>query len=341
MADIATTNLDAGTDSPRLARVQILEAVQRLNAMSGRTAGEIAAGVTPTNEAFAPGVVERYGGVADGSTNNDGAIALAAAATGGRFDFPGPGVYVCSASVWAYPFTAGEDVTLKVAGVSYDVSNAIAGPWRLTVDSPVLMSMRHAVTGNVVQQWQDGSSGTATYFRRGLSIQTDSHSMQMGPATNGGSCDLMWQRSALNADPAGNRFNITFEESQDRFLMSYATSASGAPAFDSAIQIYAGTSPRLLFPGIAAQFNVGVGVKQRAAGGFECQLTPNSSTTAVLQQIGGSGTTFLTLRDGAMGFFGSSGTSRPTVTGSRGGNSALASLLSALNTLGLIADSTT
>lgn len=33
MTDIITTNLDAGTDSPRLARAQILEAVQRLNAI--------------------------------------------------------------------------------------------------------------------------------------------------------------------------------------------------------------------------------------------------------------------------------------------------------------------
>ena len=32
MADISTTNLDAGTDSPRTARAQLLEAVQRINA---------------------------------------------------------------------------------------------------------------------------------------------------------------------------------------------------------------------------------------------------------------------------------------------------------------------
>jgi hypothetical protein len=48
--------------------------------------------------------------------------------------------------------------------------------------------------------------------------------------------------------------------------------------------------------------------------------------------------------DGAankVGFYGAAAASRPTVTGSRGGNAALASLLSALATLGLITDGTT
>jgi hypothetical protein len=41
-----------------------------------------------------------------------------------------------------------------------------------------------------------------------------------------------------------------------------------------------------------------------------------------------------------IGFFGAAGVSKPTVTGSRGGNAALASLLTALANLGLITDST-
>ena len=43
---------------------------------------------------------------------------------------------------------------------------------------------------------------------------------------------------------------------------------------------------------------------------------------------------------GNIGFFGSGGTTHPTVTGSRGGNAALASLLTALAGLGLIIDGT-
>ena len=48
--------------------------------------------------------------------------------------------------------------------------------------------------------------------------------------------------------------------------------------------------------------------------------------------------------DGAtnrVGFFGASPSSKPAVTGSRGGNAALASLITALATLGLITDNTT
>jgi hypothetical protein len=42
-----------------------------------------------------------------------------------------------------------------------------------------------------------------------------------------------------------------------------------------------------------------------------------------------------------LGLFGTTAVSKPTVTGSRGGNAALASLLTALAQLGLITDSTT
>ena len=42
-----------------------------------------------------------------------------------------------------------------------------------------------------------------------------------------------------------------------------------------------------------------------------------------------------------IGFFGTSKVTKPTITGSRGGNVALTSLLTGLSTLGLIKDSTT
>lgn len=45
--------------------------------------------------------------------------------------------------------------------------------------------------------------------------------------------------------------------------------------------------------------------------------------------------------DDVLGFFGVPRVARPVVTGSRGGNAALASMLTALASLGLIIDSTT
>ena len=233
--------------------------------------------------------VEDFGGIADGATNNDAAILMAATASNGRFHFPGPGVYVCSSSVWSYAFTAGDNVQLKIGDTLYDVSNAIAGAWRLTVDSPVLMSLRHAVSGNVLQSWQDGSGGTATYFYRGLAFRTDSHWCQVKPASLNGSTDLLWQRSDLHADPNGNRFNETYNESVDRLDFSYATTASGAPNFDSYMQINAGTSPKLVFPALFASFNQGFGTQTRTGATFGVSFVPKtSSVISIKDSVGGS-----------------------------------------------------
>lgn len=227
--------------------------------------------------------VEDYGGTADGVTNNDSAIAKAVAASGGQFHFPGPGVYVCSSSVWNYAFTAGDNVSLKTDGTTYNVSNAIAGAWRLTVDSPVLMSLRHAVSGKILQQWQDGNGGTATYFYRGLAFKTDSHFLQCKPATAGGSTDLLFQRSDTNVDPNGNRFNITFEEAVDRLLFSFATSTSGAPSFDTFLGVTGGPSPTLSFPAIAALFNMGMGTQARSGATFGLKFEPKTAAVVAIK----------------------------------------------------------
>jgi len=283
-----------------------------------------------------------FGAVSGGSTAvNDAAFAAARAVTN-RYYIPS-GTYALSASPDPFLdcFTAGNGVTLNVGGTPYDCSNAFAGPLRYVAASATKTEVRHAKTGNTIQYWQDGGVGTANGFFKGLAITTDSHFAQVQPATNGGSTDLLFQRSTLNADPAGNRFNITFEESTDRLLYNYATTASGAPSFDSAMQIYAGLTPQLLFPAVIAQFNKGISVKQRAAGGYEFTIEQSSSTQAKFRELGGAGTTYMTFRTGAFGFFGSVGTSQQTVTGSRGGNAALASLLTALANTGLIVDGTT
>lgn len=44
---------------------------------------------------------------------------------------------------------------------------------------------------------------------------------------------------------------------------------------------------------------------------------------------------------GSMGFFGAAAVAKPTVTGSKGGNAALGSLMTALSSLGLVTDTTT
>jgi hypothetical protein len=242
-----------------------------------------------------PQSVEDFGAVADGVTNNTAAFNAARLATAGRYHLPGPGVYVVDAAALSDVFTAGPGVSIKVGASTYNVSNAVAGLWRVTVESPVLASLRHAVTGNIIAQVQDGGPGTALYLKRGLSIQTDSHFLQAGPATVGGSTDLLLQRSAAHpTDPGGNRFNNTFEEALDRWLFSYATTASGAPAFDSFMAVYAGIAPRLEFPGLKAEFKQGWQVQTRAGGALRYECVPLLATRHTLRD-GNSGNVLATV----------------------------------------------
>jgi hypothetical protein len=286
--------------------------------------------------------VKDFGAVGDGETNDTDAFTRARNATGGVYLIPN-GTYVLNAvpNVFADPFIAGDNVVLVIGGSSYTVSNAFCGALRYRVDSPVLTSIVHAKTGNVLMQFQDGEGGTATYFYRGLSIQTDSHWCQAGPKTVGGSVDLLYQRSASHpTDAGGNRFNETFEETPDRMLFSYATTASGAPNFDTWVRVYAGVSPKIDFPALAPCFRQGWSMQNRAETGFKLVWTIGTDRHHI--QADGGGVTHMTFKaDGSVGFFGAGGITRPSITGSRGGNAALASLLTQLNLMGLIADGTT
>lgn len=230
--------------------------------------------------------VKKYGATGDGTTNDTSAFTAARSATGGNYYIP-EGVYVVDASpdVWADAFTAGDNAYLKISGVTYNVSNAFCGAQRYVQASFQKTNIVHAKTGNIVMYFQDGGPGTATGFYRGLAVTTNSHWIQVQPATNGGSVDLLWQRSTLNADPGGNRFNETFEESIDRLIFSFATTASGSPAFDSYMQVIAGLTPSLVFPAIAADFKQGWIVQTRALGALRYALVPTSATEATYSDL--------------------------------------------------------
>jgi len=284
--------------------------------------------------------VKDFGAVGDGVTNDSAAFAAARLVTN-RYFIPS-GSYILNASPDPFLdcFTADDNVTLTVGGTPYDCSNAFAGALRYVTASAQKTDIVHSKTGNTIQYWQDGSPGTATGFYRGLAFTTDSHFIQCQPATNGGSTDLLFQRSTLNADPGGNRFNETFEESSDRLIFSYATTASGAPNFDSYFRVTAGTSPLLEFPGLQPIFNQGWLITTRASGNFEFVAQPTADRIH-FQDVAGVIRHMTFKDDGGVGFFGAGGVTRPTITGSRGGNAALASLLTALAQLGLVTDNTT
>lgn len=284
--------------------------------------------------------VKDFGAVGDGVTDDTDAFTNARNAGNGKYYIP-EGTYLVDASpdVWLDEFTADNGAALKISGTTYDISNAICSAWKLNVDSPEKMSLIHAVTGDTLTAWQDGSAGTATYFYRTVSIGTDSHFLQVYPATNGGSTDLLFTRSPSNADPYGNRFNLTFEESVDRLLLSYATTSSGSPSFDSAMRVYAGTSPSIDFPALQPRFSQGWRVTTRTDGNFALQAVP-STDRAHLKNTDATKTYITFKDDGSVGFFGNGGITQPAITGSRGGNVALTNLLTSLSQLGLIIDNT-
>ena len=226
--------------------------------------------------------VKDFGAVGDGVADDTAAFTAARAVTNRYYVPSGTYLVDASPSVWTDLFVADKDTFIKIGATTYDVSNAFAGRLRYQALSSVLTAMVDAVTGNTIVAYQNSQPGTATTFYRTVKVITNSHWMQVQPATDGGSTDLLWQRSTLNADPAGNRFNLTFEESTDRLLYSYATTASGAPNFDSYIQMYAGVSPQLVFPAVPAMFNQGWKTQTRAGGALKLSFQPNAATTARL-----------------------------------------------------------
>jgi len=224
--------------------------------------------------------VKDFGAVGDGIANDTTAFTAARNASNGKYLIP-EGTYLVNASpdVWADAFIAAGNTFIKIGATTYDVSNAFCGRLRYKVASNVLTWITDSVTGNEVIGIQNSQPGTATYFNKGLAFTTNSHFIQAQPATNGGSTDLLFQRSTLNADPAGNRFNLTFEENVDRLLLSYATTASGAPLFDIAMQIIAGLTPSLIFPALSLDMKQGYTIQTRAGGALRIQNYPTSATT--------------------------------------------------------------
>jgi hypothetical protein len=97
--------------------------------------------------------------------------------------------------------------------------------------------------------------------------------------------------------------------------------------------------------GYAGNLIVVAGSSAGASGtrvGGDITISPGSGVTAngAAQITTGGGTVRFKVNDTGMGFFAATPVAKPTVTGSKGGNAALGSLLTALANLGLVTDST-
>lgn len=83
---------------------------------------------------------------------------------------------------------------------------------------------------------------------------------------------------------------------------------------------------------------VGIGASLAISNG---QLIVNTDAIAPTDSPSFTGEVTLGSGTSAIGFFGATPTARPTVSGARGGNTALTSLLAALAALGLVTDAST
>lgn len=226
-----------------------------------------------------------FGAVGDGVTNDTAAFNACRAATGGKYLIT-PGSYLLDLvpNVWEDTFVAPYGDTEIITDATYDISGSFGSGWvNSTPSTQRYLYWTHARTGKTIAIWSDGElSGDSNRFFLPFDVRRDSHFFIAAPGTNGGACDLLFRRSDLNADPRGNRFAVNFEESIDRWSLTYATSASGSPAFDGAMQVIAGPSPALIFPAIPVMFNQGWKTQTRAGGALKLAFQPNAATTATL-----------------------------------------------------------
>lgn len=129
--------------------------------------------------------------------------------------------------------------------------------------------------------------------------------------------------SIINANSSGAGGGISIQDND--------TAGGAGLALSSASNVVSLSSPSasmiLVAGGAGGNF-----LKLQKTGGGQIQIF-GDNVTPVAIHIGFSGDT--------IGFFNHVPSAKPTVTGSRGGNAALASLLTALDGLGLITDSTT
>lgn len=289
--------------------------------------------------------VRMGGATGDGATNDTFAFTRVRTVTGVTYFIPN-GTYILDASpdVKADAFSTGDNVTLTIAGTPFDVSNnfkgqLIAGNWNSTV-----MDIDGAYSGVTIAKVADGSSPSQSHVTF-LPLETRgvNHGFIQTVASGNTFTDTLFRRAIDDAtDPSGNRFSYTYDDANDRFQFSFATTASGAPAFDAYMQIFNGAdaTPRVEFPALRVTFNQGWAVQNRAATGFFLEILPISTDTVRFKDTV-SGNFLMSFGSDALGFYTSSPVAKPSITGSRGGIVALASLLTALDLQGLITDNTT
>ena len=249
----------------------------------------------------------------------------------------------------AYAFREDFDSGLYLFGVGVP---AIAG-----AGFPVMSFSGQASAANYIAALNSAASGAPGFYAQGSDANVSL--ILQGKGTSGPLLSDGSGKSILSSSGVASAVN---------FVAALNAAAGGAPGFyaqgtDTNVALILqgkGMSgpllrdgagfPIMLFGGQASAANYIAALNSAASGtpGFYAQ----GSDANVSLIFHGKGTGGGLMRDGAgatrvqwnstgVGFYGSTPVAKPTVTGSRGGNAALASLLTALANLGLITDSTT
>lgn len=158
-----------------------------------------------------------------------------------------------------------------------------------------------------------------------------------------------FDRSAIYAEHTGNTHAVTVNH-KGTGASSLALNAASTNPDDSAVGISGvetgkGTL-KITHTGTGADANAaGISVNLAGAGtaaqGVYVDATEGGTTGHLLRLRNNNADKFVVSPDGGPGFYGAAPVAKPTVTGSRTDGTALASLLTALATLGLITDSST
>ena len=253
-------------------------------------------------------------------------VALSSAANGGAIGYSGSDTYDPAAGTGTYQLLWKKTDGKLYAGTGVVVLDAngigITGPtfsYGLYNASPVTTPRVNMI------QWSKSSGSQAASILGSASAQllllADKITLAI-PLSSSDNYGLNLQANGAHSMTA------------DTFAIS-SGGATGPTALTVQTDVITGGSVRI--HGSAA-----VGDSVNSVTRLRVKGASSTSSDYALVVLNSSSTAMLVVRnDNRLGFFGATEVARPTVTGSRGGNAALASALTALASLGLVTDSST